>query len=98
MLPARSHSGAVWCRLHRSLHVRALEGKPATDEPVEIGGLDLGIPQRGDRVRALIIVEENQNIRLFRSGNSRRSDAEECHKKEPKGFDVVIFQGHWNQG
>jgi hypothetical protein len=44
---------------------RILKTNPFPDEPVEHGGLGMGIAQGPDRVIALLIGADPKNVRLF---------------------------------
>ena len=64
--------------LHRSHAIRPRERRPALHKPVEIRCADARIPQRRDRVRPLIVAEEEEDIRLLRrSGNGREQQCGE---------------------
>jgi hypothetical protein len=73
--PAGQEHGAGWHAggaVHPTLHVGAVEGETAPHEPVEVWRLDLRIAQRSDRVGALVIGEEKENIWPFRGHDAER--------------------------
>ena len=55
----RDAGGAV----HAALHIGAVEGEALAGEAVEVGGADDGIAEGGDGIGALVIGEEEEDVR-----------------------------------
>lgn len=56
-------------------------------EPVEIWRVDLGIAERGNRVRALIVAKEKEDVRLFTSRSGSNSTGEKDQKKHTQNWE-----------
>ena len=68
---ARRHAGGA---VITALHIGAREGQPALHEAIKVRGLDVRITQSRNRIRALVIGEDEDNIgRLSRVGSGRQS-------------------------
>ena len=68
---AGGHAGGA---VITALHIGAREGQPALHEAIKVRGLDVRITQSRNRIRALVIGEDEDNIgRLSRVGSGRQS-------------------------
>ena len=67
----RRHAGGA---LIATLHVRAVESHPALHEPIEVRGLDDRIAQGRDGIGALVVGEDEDDIRRLGGGQGHDRD------------------------